>query len=420
MTERLLQYLWQFQYFNKSSIFTTDGEPLKIIDPGKYNTDQGPDFLNARINLSGTTWVGSIEIHIRSSDWDKHHHTQDPNYANVILHVVWQDDDKHPGHLMLPVLEIKNLVPKILLERYQKLMNSSAFIACESSIGSVKDITLNSWKERLIAERLMRKSKELEDLLVQNNYHWEQTFWIQLARNFGMRVNADAFGEMAKRLPLNLLARHKNEAFQLEALMMGQAGLLNHRYKDEYARVLKKEFRFLKKKYELHPATVPVFFLRMRPDNFPTIRLAQLAMLVHQSNHLFSRIRETESIEQIRKSFDITASEYWNCHYRFDEEALFRQKHTGRILVDNIIINSIAPMIFAYGHYLDEEKYKERALKWLGETGAEINSITKGFRSLGLEIKNARDSQALIQLKNEFCNRKACLDCSIGNALLRT
>lgn len=416
MTERLLQFIWQFQYFNKGELTTTAGESIQIIFPGQYNTNQGPDFSDAKIKIVKTTWAGTVELHIKTSDWQKHNHHGDKNFNNVILHVVWEDDG---GNSNIPILELKGRVSKILLQRYEELMNSSSFIPCEKNIDKVRDITWKSWKDRLLAERLMRKAKIAETFLKQNNYHWEETFWWLLARNFGMKVNADSFEAMARSIPVNTLAKHKSQIHQLEALLLGQAGLLDGKHQEDYPKLLQREYKFLKGKYKLKPIHQPVHFLRMRPGNFPTIRLAQLAALITESAHLFSKIREAKTVKEIFGWFDVTANDYWHYHYRFGETSSFKKKTLGATMIDNIIINTVAPVLFAYGSYHDEQKYKDKALKWLEKTAAESNNITKGFQKLGIENKNAFDSQALIELKNEYCNKKRCLDCGVGNAILK-
>ena len=437
MTERLLQFIWQFQYFNKSELVTTSGEPVQVISPGQFNSNQGPDFLNARIMIGNTTWAGTVELHLKTSDWNKHGHQGDKNYANVILHVVWEDDgnrnsvpanenlDSAPADkrnkvpLFFPVIELKNRVAKILLQRYEELMHSTAFIPCEKNIAAVRDITWKSWKERLLAERLLRKAAIAETFLQQNNYHWEETFWWLLARNFGMKVNAEAFETVARSISLNILAKHKSQIHQLEALLLGQAGLLEKDFDEDYPVLLQKEYRFLQNKYNIRPIQIPLYSLRMRPGNFPTVRLAELAMLVHESAHLFSKIKEASSAKEIKKYFEVTANDYWHYHYQFNEASAFKQKRVGTSMVDNIIINTVAPVLFAYGSYHNENSYKEKAIQCLEEISAEKNLITKGFKELNIENRNARDSQALIELKNEYCNKKRCLECGIGNAVLK-
>ena len=417
MTERLLQFIWQFQYFNKGELRSTSGEEIQIIFPGTYNTNQGPDFTDAKIKIDKTTWAGNVELHLLSSDWKKHNHHNDKNYDNVILHVVWEDD--FPDY-NIPVLNLKSRVAKVLLKRYEELMNAQGFIPCEKSIASVKPIILQSWKERLLAERLIRKSAMVETFLDQNDHHWEETFWWMLARNFGIKINAEAFEAMARSLPVTILAKHKNQLHQLEALLMGHSNLLNVNFKEDYPIMLQREYEFYKRKYKLKPNTYTPFFLRMRPGNFPTIRLAQLAMLIHQSEHLFSKIKDTVSVKDVKKWLDVTANDYWHYHYRFDDPSSFKKKNLGEAMIDNILINTVCTVLFAYGHFNKEQKYKDKALQWLEEITAESNSITKGFQQIGLQNKNARDTQALIELKNEYCSRKKCLDCAIGNALLKS
>ncbi|HEX7845002.1 MAG TPA: DUF2851 family protein [Chitinophagaceae bacterium] len=416
MTERLLQFVWQFQYFNKTELHTISGESLQIITTGQYNLNQGPDFQNARIKISKTTWAGTVELHLKTSDWKKHNHQTDSNYNNVILHVVWEHDRRINA---VPVFELKSRVSKILLQRYEDLMNASSFIPCEKLIHTIKDITWKIWKERLLAERLLRKAAIVDSYLQQNNYHWEETFWWLLARNFGMKVNADAFEAIARSIPLKILSRQKQQIHQLEALLLGQGGLLKGKFKEDYPLLLQREYRFQQKKLSIKPVALPVHFLRMRPGNFPTIRLAQLAMLVHHSAHLFSKIKDAKSVKEIREWFAVTANDYWHYHYRFDEASAFKKKQLGASMIDNIIINTVVPMLFAYGNYHNEQKYKDKALQWLEETVAETNTITKGFAELGVENKNAFDSQALIEMKNEYCNKKRCLECGVGNSLLK-
>ncbi|MEO5947785.1 MAG: DUF2851 family protein [Chitinophagaceae bacterium] len=417
MTERLLQFIWQFQYFDKSELLTTVGEEVQVLFSGQLNTNQGPDFSDAKIMIQKTTWAGSVELHIKTSDWNKHNHQTDKNYKNVILHVVWENDQTDNT---IPVLELKGRVSKILLQRYEELMNSNSFIPCENSINTVKEITWKSWKDRLLVERLLRKSQMVESYLNQNNFHWEETFWWLLSRNFGIKVNADAFEAIAQSISINILAKHKMQIHQLEALLLGQAGLLDAKFADDYPQMLQNEYKFLKRKYSLKPINTPVFFLRMRPGNFPTIRLAQLAMLVHDSAHLFSKIKEADAIKDVKAWLDVTANDYWHYHYKFDDESAFRKKKLGAAMIDNIIINTVCPVLFSYGNYHDENKYKDKALKWLEETSAEKNNITKGFQQLGIENKTAFDSQGLIELKNEYCNKKRCLECGVGNAILKT
>jgi hypothetical protein len=417
MTERLLQYIWQFQYFSSTGLVTVDGESLQIIYPGFLNTNQGPDFLDAKIKVGDIGWAGNIELHLKSSDWITHKHSDDKNYNNIILHVVWQDDADAGS---FPVLELQNRVSKFLLKRYDELMNATTFIPCEKNIHQVDSLIWKSWKDRLLAERLQNKAAAIFDHLAANNNHWEETFWWLLANNFGIKVNSDAFEKIARSLPVSILAKHKNQIHQVEALLFGQAGLLEDDFTDEYPKMLKKEYRFYKAKYKLQPIQAPLFFLRMRPANFPSVRLAQLAMLINKSVHLFSVIKESHSLKEVKELLNVTANDYWHYHYVFDEATAYREKNTGTQIINNLLINTIIPIVFAYGLYNREEAFKNKALQWMEQITAEKNSITNIYTALGIENKNASDSQALIQLKNEYCNKKRCLECAIGNRLLKT
>lgn len=417
MTERLLQYIWQLQYFNRNDLVTGDGDSLSILHPGTNNHNQGPDFLGAKIKVGNTIWAGNIEMHLLSSDWNHHKHSNDKNYRNIILHVVWQDDMNL--HLPFPVLELQSRVSKILLEGYDELMKSKSFIPCESMMNKVLPIIWIAWKERLLVERMQQKATIIYDFLDNNNNHWEESFWWLIARNFGITVNSDAFEKLARSLPLSVLAKHKNQIHQAEALLFGQAGLLDGDFKEDYPIMLQKEYRFYSKKYQLEPIKIPLHFLRMRPSNFPTIRLAQLAMLVHKSIQLFSMVKETSQLPDIKKLLNVTANDYWHYHYTFDEVTAFREKNLGSQMIHSIIINTIVPIVFAYGHHHREPIFKERAMKWLEEMKPEKNAIINGFNKLEIENKNAFDSQALIQLKKNYCDQKRCLDCSVGSYLLK-
>ncbi len=417
MTERLLQFIWQFQYFNKSSITTAEGNVLQVIQPGTYNTNQGPDFIDAKIKIGETIWAGSIELHINSCHWKNHKHSADKNYSNVVLHVVWQ----HDVDLKLPfqTLVLQDRVSKLLLEKYEALMNTGSFIPCEKSIAAVNELTLAAWKQRLLVERLQQKAQIVFEYLKINNNHWEETFWWLLAKNFGAKVNSYAFEKIAQSIPINVLAKHKNQIHQIEGLLFGQAGLLEADFNEDYPKLLKREYNLYKAKYSLQQPEAPLYFLRMRPANFPTVRLAQLAMLVHTSLHLFSKIKESKTLKEIKEQLNVTANDYWHYHYVFDEASAFKEKKLGNQMIENILINTVAVMLFAYGHYHNDNSYTNKALQLLEEIKAEKNTITKGFTQLGIPCKNAFDSQALIQLKNNYCSKKKCLDCAIGNKLLK-
>ena len=421
MKEDLLQYIWQFQYFNIQELQTVNEEQIQIIAPGLHNSNQGPDFLDAKIKIGNTIWAGNIELHINSSDWNLHQHSSDNNFSNIILHVVWNHDAeiKDSNQNNIPTLELQQRVSKLLLNKYRELMASAGFIPCEPLVQQVNDLTITHWKQRLLAERMVAKSERIISILKETNFHWEETFWRVIAYNFGLKVNSSLFQKIAESLPVSVLAKHKHSIHHLEALLFGQAQLLKETFRDKYAIMLQKEYQFFRKKYQLREIDGELFFLRMRPASFPTIRLAQLAMLIYNSEHLFSKIKEAVSVSEVKAMLDVKANDYWNYHYVFDEETDYKEKKLGSQMINNIIINTVVPVLFAYGVHHDEKSHREKAITWLENVSAEKNSITKGFGQLGFSNKNAFDSQALIQLKNEYCNKKFCLRCSIGNALLK-
>ncbi|MEI8059301.1 MAG: DUF2851 family protein, partial [Ferruginibacter sp.] len=373
MTERLLQFIWQFQYFNAKALTTIESESIQIIHPGNYNTNQGPDFINAKIKIDNTIWAGSIELHVNSSDWNNHKHSVDKNYKNIILHVVWQ----YNTALQLPfaTLVLQDKVSAILLNRYNDLMNKDRFIACEKIIGQVNQLTFTSWKERLLVERLQEKSMLVFEYLKKSNNNWEEIFWWMLAKNFGIVINSDAFEKIAQSITINLLAKNKSQIHQIEAVLLGQAGLLEQEFVEDYPKLLQKEYQYLKKKYHLQPITLPLYFLRMRPANFPSLRLAQLAMLVHNSQHLFSKIKESRSVKDIKPLLVITANDYWHYHYMLDVPSAYKKKNLGSAMINNILINTVVTVVFAYGLYNKEESYTNKAIQWLEEIAAEKNAI---------------------------------------------
>jgi Protein of unknown function (DUF2851) len=418
MTERLLQYIWQFQYFNRHDLSVADGAALQVLHPGMYNTNQGPDFLQAAVKIDNTILVGNIELHINTSHWAKHGHQADANYRNVVLHVVWHHDGgwQPPG---IPLLELQNRVSVWLLKQYDEWMQQSVFIPCAGMVNQVNSLQWTAWKERLLAERLQRKTNYVLSLLDRNKQHWEETCWQLLARNFGMPINADAFENIARSLPITLLAKHKHQVTVLEALLLGQAGLLSSTLNGQYEKLLQREYRFHQHKYGLAAPAIAVHFLRMRPASFPTVRLAQLAMLIHQSVHFFTAIKEASSLQQIRQLLAVTANDYWHYHYRLDGPSEYAIKKLGVSMIDSIIVNTIAPLLFAYGQYHAEQSCKDKALQWLQEAAPEKNTLVKGWKQLGVDARNAAETQALLECKTQYCDAKRCLDCAVGNTLLK-
>ena len=421
MNEKLLQFIWQFQYFNRQKLHTTQNESILIVKPGIWNHHQGPDFSEAMVRIGKTKWVGNIELHLRSSDWFKHQHESDKHYTNIILHVVWEADvpiyDLNNNEV--PTLTLQHLIPKLLLERYSQMMETKVEMPCHSFLPVLDNLAWFSWKERLIAERLERKSAHILALVKQSQNHWEEVFWWLLAANFGVKVNADLFGLIARSIPLNTLLKHKNQVQQLEAFLLGQANLLSGKVKEDYPLMLQREYRFLKRKYQLPIVYKQPAFLRMRPAAFPTVRLAQLAMLINQSTQFFSQIKEIKDIKKIQEIFSITANDYWHYHYRFDETTEYQPKHLGKQMTENIMINTVIPVLFSYGLYSKEEVFKEKAVQWLYDLSAEQNQITREWKLSGISLRSALDSQSLIELTNHYCINKRCLDCAIGNKILK-
>ncbi len=421
MNEKLLQFIWQFQYFNRDTLLLESGEQLSIIKPGVHNTHQGPDFADGYIKIDNIKLAGNIEIHNLSSHWLQHKHSSDKQYNNVILHVVWKNDadikDIH-GH-SIPVLVLENRVSKLMLDRYSNLFGAIGIPCHNPSYPMLDPLGWMAWKERLLAERLERKSEHVLQLFKQSNHNWEETFWWLLAANFGMKVNSELFEAVAKTISVNILSKHKHQIHQLEALLLGQANLLEGEMEEAYPMMLQKEYQFLKKKYNLANVSIQPNYLRMRPANFPTVRLAQLAMLVQLSSHLFSKIKEIKSSADLTSLFSVVANDYWHYHYKFDQVSDYQPKILGKDAINNIIINTIVPVLFAYGMYNKKEEIKEKSIQWLSETKPEVNHLTKVWKDFGVKANTAFDSQALIELTNNYCHKRRCLDCAVGNRILK-
>lgn len=422
MTEQLLQYIWQFQFYNTNALITTDGEPLQILFAGNYNTNQGPDFLEAKIKIHQLTLIGNVELHINASDWNTHQHHNDINYTNIILHVVWNNNtiiiDAHGKPL--PTLVLQPLVAKVLLDKYEALMHqSTGTIVCSNFLPALNSIGWLAWKERLAIERLEIKATKVLQLYQQSKHHWEEVFWWMLASNFGIKVNAESFESIAKTISVNILAKHKHQIHQLEALLLGQAGLLNNNFEEDYPNMLAREYKLYQHKYQLTKPTQLPFFLRMRPAAFPTVRLAQLAMLVHHSSHLFSKIKDITQVNELRSLLNVTANDYWHYHYHFNESTAYQPKQLGKQMIDNIIINTIVPIVFTYGLHHAIESYKDKAIQWLQLLLPEQNNITKQWKQLNISNATAFDSQSLIHLTKQYCTQKKCLQCAVGNKILK-
>ena len=419
--EDFLHYLWKYKLFTSLNLTTTDKEPIEIISSGIQNFDGGPDFFNSKVKIGDTVWAGNVEIHIRSSDWIKHQHQNDKAYDNVVLHVVYQHDkeiNNQTGQL-IPTLQLKEIIDKKLVTNYEKLITSKGWIPCEKQIKQVNSVTITNWKERLVVERLERKSTEIIGTLKLNKNDWEETFYQYLFKYFGLKVNALPFQMLASKTTLKVINKH-NKLIEIEALLYGQAGFLEDELEDDYFLSLKKEYQFLSSKFSLEPFDRSTWkLLRLRPANFPTIRIAQLAHLLHKNPRLFSKLLEVEKVKDIQDILSVKASTYWDAHYQFGFLSSKKaEKKVGTLLINTLIINAIVPVIFVYSKIKQDEELNDKVFLWLSEIKSENNSIIKNWSQLGLKSSNAMDSQSLIELKNSYCSQKKCLNCSIGNNLL--
>lgn len=421
--EDFLHYVWQFRSFDHYDLKTADGENLKVIHQGFLNKNAGPDFNSGKIQLGETIWAGNIEIHIKSSDWLKHNHQSDASYENVILHVVYENDIeiKRIDGSVLPVLELKKRIANELIEKYQNLFLTLTDFPCIAQIKTVDKLIVDSFLSRTLIERFEQKTDAVIKTLNELNGNWDETFYRFLARNFGFKVNALPFELFAKAVPQQIYGKHKGNSMQIEALVFGSAGFLNVNFDDEYPKKLKQEFQFLQKKYKLKPVDVSIWkFMRMRPQNFPTIRLAQFAALVVKANHLFSKVMEISSTSALRSLFeDLPVNPYWKTHYHFKKETAGVSIQIGKSSLDNVLLNTVALFLFAYGKHTDTQFYISRAIKLLESLSAERNAITEKFISAGVEIDNAFASQGILQLKKNYCDEKKCLSCGIGIKILK-
>ncbi|MBI3234361.1 MAG: DUF2851 family protein [Bacteroidetes bacterium] len=419
--EELLHFIWQHGLFDVYQLKTVEGQPLLILDKGILNTDSGPDFTNAMIEIDGIKWAGNIEIHINTSDWNKHKHQYDKSYNNTILHVVYihdkniQTEDQND----LPILELKDRIPNIYIEKYKFLQLNKDHIACKKSFKDIRGITKEHWLSRLISERLINKSATIKELLNKEKFNWEQTFYILLASNFGFKINNESMRFLAQSVPLNILAKYKDSLLQLEAILFGQAGFLEVELNDSYHQKLRAEYIHLKKKFTLSTLPPSIWkMMRTRPVNFPTIRIAQFASLIHKSSFLFSKIMDIKHFKEAFDLFDCEASTYWDTHYQFGEESIFRKKKIGKNSIENILTNTVIPMMYLYGMEKNQDSYCEKAIDFLYEIPAEKNYIISEWMDIGWTPKNMADSQSLIHLKNNYCNQKKCLSCNIGKEIL--
>ncbi|MGR7812148.1 DUF2851 family protein [Lacinutrix undariae] len=421
MQEDVLHYIWQYKKFDSSQLETTQHERVSLLHVGEHNFNSGPDFFNAQLKIDAQLWAGNVEIHVKSSDWFVHHHEQDPAYDNVILHVVWEHDTDvfRKNNTVIPTLELKDVVDSQLINNYKTLMNShEKWINCETDFKDIDEFVFNNWMERLYFERLERKSNTINTLLQESQNNWEAVLFKMLAKNFGLKVNGDAFYSLAQSVDFSIIRKSQSKIIQLEALFFGQSGLLDADEESGYFKNLSDEYQFLKQKFQLSNTHVlPFQFFRLRPPNFPTIRLSQLANLYHEHTNLFSKIIETNTLNDFYELFKVDTSPFWKTHYTFGKTSKPLLKTLTKSFIDLLLINTVLPIKFCYskqnGHAIDE-----LLLGIVKQITPEKNSIIKSFNELKPVSKTAMDSQALLQLKTEYCDKNKCLHCAIGNALI--
>ena len=421
MKENLLHFIWKLQLFSYEKIKCTNGESISINTKGVQNFNAGPDFLNAKIEINGQLWAGNVEIHVNASDWYLHHHETDESYDTVILHVVWDHDVEvfRKTNKPIPTLELKNYISQDLLKKYDALFSKNKkWMNCENTISLTNNFILLHWFERLYVERLEHKSNQIQKVFKSTNNNWEATLFIMLAKNFGLKTNSDAFLNFANSFDFSILRKVSSNLIQLEALFFGQAGLLSNNYESNYYDILRKEYAYLKVKFNLTPISIgQVQFFRLRPNNFPTIRLSQLALLYHNYPNLFSKIIEIQSINEYYELLNVSTSPFWESHYTFEKESKKSIKNLTKSFIDLLVINTLIPIQFLYLKSLGKNDFSE-VIEIIEAVKPEKNSIITKFNEMKVKSKSAFDTQALIQLKNEYCNKQNCLVCEIGKDLL--
>ena len=423
--EQLLHYIWKHHILPLHELRTTDGLPVEVIDPGLHNKHAGPDFFNSKLRIGGTMWVGNVEIHERSTDWFLHSHDQDPAYNNVVLHVasVVDTDVVTADGSRPPQMELH--VPPYIMQNYRRLLAADRYPPCRETVMQLPQLTIHSWMSALGAERLADKCKAIEQRVKAAGGSWEQAFFATIARSFGFGVNSEAFEQWAARLPLMQVAHHRDDPFQVEALFIGSAGLLdteamNDRQRtaataDHYFLKLKREWNYLAHKFSLTEMPRQTWrFMRLRPQNFPYIRLSQLAQLYCSRHAELSRIATCTTLNALREALKTEVGDYWRTHYTFGNESRENAKHLSAASIDILIVNAVVPMLHAYGRHRQDEMLIARAAEMLESMPPEDNTHIRLWQECGIKADNAADTQALIQLHTHYCERKDCLRCRFG------
>lgn len=419
--EDLLQYLWKFQKYDRSQLKTSNNQDLIIIHPGFHNFNSGPDFLEGIVTIDQTRWMGSIEIHIKSSDWIQHKHSQDPAYANVVLHVVYKHDRTitYPNGTDIPTLSLSDRISNNIIEQYGHLMLAQEWVPCSKFLPEVPAFIKSKWLERMSIERLELKTKEILTSLKFHQNNWDLVTYKFIARHLGYKINNEAFSRLFEQTKFDLIIKHQSNLFQLEALIFGQAGFLE-KPSDEYSVNLSKEYKHLRHKFKLEGIKKHEWkFSRMRPLNFPTIRLAQLCALIHLQGRIFHKILSSSTVKEVENLLLIYPSKYWDTHYRFGIESKLLKKKIGKNSIQTLIINAIIPLLFSYGLKTENHNIKEKSISFLQKLSLEKNKVIKAWNNSGYKGSNAADGQALLHLKKEYCDQFKCLRCSIGNEMFR-
>lgn len=423
MNEDFLHYLWKYKKFDFSNLKTTKGEKIILQGIGDHNqSNSGPDFFNAQLIIEDQKWAGNVEIHIKSSDWYAHHHEKDLAYDNVILHVVWEDDIEifRNDNSSIPSLQLVDYVDKTLLSQYQNLFQNDGnkWVPCEERLSEVSTFVISNWQERLYLERLEQKSVLIHKLLRDTSNDWEAILFKLLLKNFGLKINGDAFLSLANSFDFSVVRKCSSDLDMLEALFFGQAKLLENDQNDPYHQKLEKTYGFLQHKFQLkNHGVLPFQFFRLRPPNFPTIRLSQFAKLYHRNTKLFSEIIRRNTLEEFYDLFIVETSDFWKTHYTFSKVSVYKKKVLTKPFIHLLLINTIIPLKFLYAKSLGKN-VEEEVFKIMSQLPAEKNTIVDRFSNLGIPVEDAVHSQAMIQLKSVYCNKKACLTCAIGNYLL--
>ena len=471
ISEELFQHIWQFRLFTQSGLSTLEGEVVHIDHPGQLNRHAGPDFTAARIRIGHTLWVGNVELHLKTSDWFRHGHQYNLQYRNIVLHIVFEHDMAGDDTHGVPILELRHCIPKLLLQRYEWLRQSAAFVPCAGSVSEVPALVWTSWKDRLLIERLEQRADVLKSWLLQTQYDWEEVCYLALARGAGMPVNGETFLELARSLPYKMLLRHQHDLLQLEALLFGQAGMLEEESRDfvddewelkrpeagmspekqwhsggdevdliagstvdqsvrgrfahgdtsdDYMMYLQQEYAYLRHKYKLTPLNSQRWkWLRMRPASFPTMKIAAMAGLLHRHTHLFSAMLDAQDVVSLVKLLDAPPSGYWQTHYRFGKPVA-RTRMPGKRAVHNMLINTVLPLLYVYGREKKDDSYQEKVVTFLRQLPPEDNHVIRRWKTLNIDAGSAGETQALLQLKQEYCEEKKCLNCAVGARLVRS